>query len=181
VTGDPDAGLPDADYVLLGSRVALGLDGGFAVAVPRRLRLLAEAGAIDPLLLSVDGAPPEVHAAQRQEFVDAGLLERTTSARNLFDDIVADPSWLWELGEPAEAPVAGLEYRAVTDAAGRALVSLPVLPNNPEWHLSDVPVVIHAPDGDRWLRGFRALYIAWLSRIADDRRAAEGTPSACSW
>ncbi|MGA7147717.1 MAG: glycosyltransferase, partial [Microbacterium sp.] len=179
MTGDPDAGLhdtglPDADYVLLGSRVALGLDGGFAVAVPRRLRLLTEAGAVDPLLLSVDGAPPEVHAGQRREFVDAGLLERAASARNLFDDIVSDPSWLWPLGEPAGDPVPGLEYRAVTDAAARPLVSLPVLPNDPEWHLSDMPVVLHAPDGDRWLRGFRALYIAWLSRIAEERRAVAG-------
>ncbi|KQZ86042.1 hypothetical protein ASD56_07195 [Microbacterium sp. Root166] len=176
MTGDTFAGLPDADYVLLGSRVALVLDGGFAVAVPRRLRLLAEAGAVDPLLLSVDGAAPDVHAAQRQAFVDAGLLEHTTSARNLFDDVVADPSWLWAAGEPAGAPVAGLEYRAVTDAAGAAILSLPVLPNNPEWHLSDAPVVIHAPDGDRWLRGFRSLYIAWLDRIADERRAVAGDP-----
>lgn len=176
MTGDTFAGLPDADYVLLGSRVALGLDGGFAVAVPRRLRLLAEAGAVDPLLLSVDGASPEVHAAQRQAFVDAGLLEHTTSARNLFDDVVADPSWLWAAGERAGAPVAGLEYRAVTDAAGAAILSLPVLPNDPEWHLSDAPVVIHAPDGNRWLRGFRSLYIAWLDRIADERRAFAGDP-----
>lgn len=173
MTAAPDDALPDADYVLLGSRVALGLDGGFAVAVPTRLRLLASAGAADPLLLSVDGASPEVHAAQRQAFVDAGLLERTTSARNLFDDLVADPSWLFAAGAPAtDTADPGIEYRVVTDAAGRPVVSLPVLHDDPTWHLSDAPIVVHAPGGDRVLRGFRSLYAAWLTAIADDRRAA---------
>ncbi|WP_164743514.1 glycosyltransferase [Microbacterium sulfonylureivorans] len=174
--GDADTTLPDADYVLLGSRVALGLDGGFAVAVPRRLQLLAAAGAVEPLQLSVDGAPPDVHAAQRQEFVDAGLLERTTSARNLFDDVVADPSWLWAAAEPAGAEAPPGERREVTDAAGRPLLSLPVFRDNPEWHLTDAPIIVHGPDGDRWLRGFRGLYVAWLTHIADERRTASGDP-----
>ncbi|WP_214468458.1 glycosyltransferase [Microbacterium flavescens] len=169
------AGLPDADYVLLGSRVALGLDGGFAVAVPRRLRLLASAGARDPLQLSVDGAPPEVHAAQRQDFVDAGLLDSVGSARNLFDDLVADPSWLWPYAAAADGEVPAGERREVTDAAGRTVLSLPVL-DDPLWHLSDAVIVVPTPDGDRWLRGFRALYIAWLTHLTDQRRAAAGDP-----
>jgi glycosyltransferase involved in cell wall biosynthesis len=182
VTTDPRDALPDADYVLIGSRVALGLDGGFAVAVPSRLRLLASAGAREPLLLSVDGASPEVHAAQRQAFVDAGLLESTASARNLFDDLVADPAWLFAAGEPLGEGVpaddrsdhAGTERRVITDAAGRPLASLPVLRDNPVWHLSDAPIIVHAPGGDRVLRGFRSLYRAWLTHIADQRRAAAG-------
>lgn len=177
MTAAPDDALPDADYVLLGSRVALGLDGGFAVAVPTRLRLLASAGAPDPLLLSVDGASPDVHAAQRQAFVDAGLLERTTSARNLFDDLVADPSWLFAAGAPAtDTADPGIEYRVVTDASGRPIVSLPVFRDDPTWHLSDAAIIVHAPDGDRVLRGFRSLYAAWLTAIADERRAAAGDP-----
>lgn len=170
--------LPDADYVLLGSRVALGLDGGFAVAVPTRLRLLASAGAPDPLQLSVDGASPEVHAAQRQAFVDAGLLERTTSARNLFDDIVADPSWLFAAGEPVrdDPRELGVEYREVTAPSGAPIVSLPVFHDDPTWHLSDAALIVHAPDGDRVLRGFRGLYAAWLTHLADERRAAAGDP-----
>lgn len=177
MTAPPDDALPDADYVLLGSRVALGLDGGFAVAVPTRLRLLASAGAADPLLLSVDGASPEVHAAQRQAFVDAGLLERTASARNLFDEIVTDPSWLFAAGAPAtDTADSGIEYRVVTDASGRPIVSLPVFRDDPTWHLSDAAIIVHAPDGDRVLRGFRSLYAAWLTAIADERRAAAGDP-----
>lgn len=177
MTAAPDDALPDADYVLLGSRVALGLDGGFAVAVPTRLRLLASAGAADPLLLSVDGASPEVHAAQRQAFVDAGLLERTASARNLFDEIVTDPSWLFTAGEPVtDTADPGIEYRVVTDASGRPIVSLPVLHDDPTWHLSDAPIVVHAPGGDRVLRGFRRLYAAWLTAIAEARRAAARDP-----
>lgn len=175
MTAAPDDALPDADYVLLGSRVALGLDGGFAVAVPTRLRLLASAGAPDPLLLSVDGASPDVHAAQRQAFVDAGLLERTASARNLFDEIVTDPSWLFAAGAPAtDSADPGIEYRVVTDAAGRPIVSLPVFRDDPTWHLSGAAIIVHAPDGDRVLRGFRSLYAAWLTAIADERRAAAG-------
>ncbi|MFB8145744.1 glycosyltransferase [Microbacterium sp. NPDC056003] len=169
------AGLPDADYLLLGSRIALGLDGGFAVAVPRRLRLLASAGAHDPLMLSVDAASPDVHAAQRQTFVDAGLLETAASARNLFDDLVADPSWLWPYAQPAEGEVPEGARREVTDAAGRTVLSLPVL-EDPLWHLADAPIVVPTPGGHRWLRGFRALYIAWLTHLADQRRAAAGAP-----
>ncbi|KAF2418162.1 glycosyltransferase [Microbacterium sp. B35-30] len=178
MTAAPDDTLPDADYVLVGSRVALGLDGGFAVAVPTRLRLLASAGAPDPLQLSVDGASPEVHAAQRQAFVDAGLLDSTASARNLFDDIVVDPSWLFAAGEQAgDAAVTGIEYRVVEDtAAGSPIVSLPVLRDDPTWHLSDAPIIVHAPGGDRVLRGFRSLYAAWLAHMADERRAAAGDP-----
>jgi len=168
--------LPDADYVLLGSRVALGLDGGFAVAVPSRLRLLASAGAPEPLQLSVDGATPEVHAAQRQAFVDAGLLDSSDSARNLFDDIVADPSWLFAAGERLEGPVPTGDRRVIADAAGRPIISLPVSRDDPTWHLSDAPVVVHAPDGDRVLRGFRSLYAAWLTHLADERRAAADDP-----
>ncbi len=176
MTAAPDDTLPDADYVLVGSRVALGLDGGFAVAVPTRRRLLASAGAPDPLQLSVDGASPEVHAAQRQAFVDAGLLDDTASARNLFDDIVADPSWLFAAGEPAgDAAGTGIEYRVVQDtASARPIVSLPVFRDDPTWHLSDAAIIVHAPGGDRVLRGFRSLYAAWLTHIADERRAAAG-------
>ena len=165
--------LPDADYVVLGSRVALGLDGGFAIAVPARLRLLEAAGAREPLLLSLDGAPPEVHEAQRREFVDRGLVASADRMRNLFDEISAGPAWLHGVGEPGAA-TPGVAYRTVMDAAGKPILSLPVLHGDPEWHLSDAAVVVHAPDGDRVLHGFAELYVAWLARIADERRSAAG-------
>ncbi|MFE5410084.1 glycosyltransferase [Microbacterium sp. NPDC056569] len=173
---DPVDTLPDADYVVLGSRVALGLDGGFAVAVPARLRLLESAGAREPLLLSVDGQSPEAHAAQRQAFVDGGHVPDASRVRNLFDELLAGGEWLERVGEPG-GRTPGVTYRTITDAASRPVVSLPVFENDPEWHLRDVAVVAHAAGGDRVLRGFRGLYIAWLEAIADERRAAAGDPA----
>jgi len=167
--------LPDADYVLLGSRIALGLDGGFAVAVPARLRLLEAAGAREPLMLSVDGQPPEDHAAQRQAFVDGGHVPEASRLRNLFDELLAGGDRLARAGEPG-GPTPGVAYRTVRDAADRPIAELPVFENDPEWHLRDANVVVHTPDGDRVLRGFRGLYIAWLEAIADERRAAAGDP-----
>jgi glycosyltransferase involved in cell wall biosynthesis len=165
--------LPDADYLVVGSRIALDLDGGFAVAVPTRLRLLEAAGAHEPLMLSVDGAPAEVHAAQRQAFVERGLVPGVERMRNLFDELADAPQWLREAGTPGE-PTPGVDYRRVTDASGHPVVSLPVLHGDPQWHLTDAAIVIHASDGDRVLPGFAGLYIAWLSHIADTRRAVAG-------
>lgn len=167
--------LPDADYVVLGSRIALGLDGGFAVAVPARLRLLEAAGAHEPLMLTVDGQPPQAHAAQRQAFVDGGHVPSADRVRNLFDELVADPTWLFAAGAPGAA-TPGVAYRVVVDAASRPVVSLPVFENDPGWHLRDANVVVHTPGGDRVLRGFRGLYAAWLSSIAAARRAAADDP-----
>ncbi|HKP06574.1 MAG TPA: glycosyltransferase [Microbacterium sp.] len=168
--------LPDADYVVLGSRVALGLDGGFAVAVPARLRLLEASGAPLPLLLSVDGQAPEAHAAQRQAFVDGGHVPDASRVRNLFDDLLDRGEWLERVGEPG-GRTPGVAYRTITDAASRPIVSLPVFENDPEWHLRDAAVVVHAEAGDRALRGFRGLYIAWLEAFADERRRAAGDPT----
>ncbi|GAA5200468.1 glycosyltransferase [Microbacterium jejuense] len=167
--------LPEADYVVLGSRIALGLDGGFAVAVPARLRLLEAAGAREPLMLSVDGQSPEAHAAQRQAFVDGGHVPDPSRVRNLFDELLAGGDWLSRAGEPG-GRTPGVAYRTVRDAADRPIAELPVIENDPEWHLRDANVVVHAPDGDRVLRGFRGLYIAWLEAIAASRRGAAGDP-----
>ena len=171
--------LPEADYVVLGSRIALGLDGGFAVAVPARVRLLEASGAREPLMLSVDGQPSDVHAAQRQAFVDAGLLARPDVIRNLFDELRDMPEWLWNAGVPGER-TPSIGYTTVRDAAGTAVVSLPVFENDPEWHLRDAAVVLHAPGADRVVRGFRGLYIAWLEHIAEERRGHPAIPTARS-
>ncbi|MBD3942647.1 glycosyltransferase [Microbacterium sp. NEAU-LLC] len=170
-----DTRLPDADYVVLGSRIALGLDGGFAVAVPARLRLLEAAGAREPLMLSVDGQSPEAHAAQRQAFVDGGHVPDASRVRNLFDELLAGGDWLARAGEPG-GRTPGVVYRTVQDAGHRPVAELPVFENDPEWHLRDANVVVHTPGGDRVLRGFRGLYIAWLEAIADERRTAAGDP-----
>lgn len=172
---DAAGSLPDADYVLLGSRVALGLDGGFAIAVPARLRLLEASGAREPLLLSLDGQSPEAHAAQRQAFVDGGHVPDASRVRNLFDELLAGGDWLARAGEPG-GRTPGVAYRTVMDATSRPVVSLPVFENDPEWHLRDAAVVVHGAGGDRALPGFRGLYIAWLEAIADERRTAAGDP-----
>lgn len=166
--------LPDADYVVLGSRIALGLDGGFAVAVPARLRLLEASGAREPLMLSIDGGSPADHAAQRQAFVDGGHVSDAAHVRNLFDELHAGADWLLRAGVPGER-TPGVQYRTITvPGASSPVVSLPVFENDPEWHLRDAAVVVHAPDGDRVLAGFGGLYIAWLQHIAAERRAAAG-------
>lgn len=172
----PDAGrLPErADYVVLGSRVALGLDGGFAVAVASRLRQVRDAGGSTARILTVDGATPQQHAERRAQFVARGLAASADDFRNLFDDVASDPGWLAAAARPGQADPT-LEYRVVTDAAGRPVLSLPVV-HDPAWHRSTAPVVVHAAGGDRVLDGFAALYITWLEYVADGMRAAAGDP-----
>ncbi|QAY58994.1 glycosyltransferase [Microbacterium protaetiae] len=154
--------LPDAAYLVLASRLAPALDGGFAVAVPWRVRQLADAGARHPLLLTLDAADSATHARWRDELAVHGL--DAAAWRNLFDDALADPSWLFAAGRAGQGDPAR-EYREITDAAGRPLVSLPVIANDPAWHLTTAPVVVHAPGGDRVIAGFRGLYRAWLAHI----------------
>ena len=109
---------------------------------------------------------------------DVAHSSSPASARNLFDDVLGDPSWLFAAGEPAgdadREP--GDEYREVTLPAGGPILSLPVIRDDPTWHLSDAAIIVHAPSGDRVLRGFRGLYTAWLTHIADERRAAAEDP-----
>lgn len=174
VTGD--SALPDADYVVLASRLALDLDGGFAVAVPLRIGLLESAGAVRPPLLTLDAGSPETHTAQREQYVRRGMVASADRMRNLFDEAVADPTWLHDAAEPGEA-TPGVPYRTVTDAAGSPILSIPVLPADPPWHLTDTAIVVHAAVGDRVLRGWGALYIAWLDHVAAQYRDAASDPN----
>lgn len=162
--------LPDAAYLVLASRVAPALDGGFAVAVPWRVRQLAAAGARHPLLLTVDAADPATHARWRDELSVHGM--DVTSWRNLFDEVQTDPAWLFAAGRPGHADP-GIEYREIRDTAGRPLLDLPVIPDNPAWHLTTASVVVHAPDGDRVLAGFRGLYRAWLDHVVAQLRTGD--------
>ncbi len=160
---------PDAHYVILASRLIPDLDGGFTIATMARARHMAEAGVAagrGPLLLTVDPGTPAAHAAHRREFVERGAAASTDVFRNLFDDAVADPSWL-RAAAAEGAPTGGIEYRTIPDANGDPLVSLPVIAGNPDWHLTDANVVVHGDEGDRVLTGFGALYRAWLSHLVD--------------
>ncbi|MEV7692387.1 glycosyltransferase [Microbacterium sp. NPDC089189] len=171
------AATPDADEFplagvrcfVLSSRLVPDLDGGFTVATLQRARLLAAGGA-ETTLLTLDPASPAEHAAHRETFVARGEAASVTAFGNLFDDAVADPSWLRAAAAPGQA-TEGIEYRVIPDAGGRPLVSLPVIAGDPDWHLSTAAVVVHGADGDRILAGFGALYRAWLgTRVPADGR-----------
>jgi glycosyltransferase involved in cell wall biosynthesis len=154
--------LPDAAYAVLSSRLIPGLDGGYTVATLARARLLEDAGAGAVALLTVDPGTPEAHAEQRAEFVRRGEAASVDRFRNLFDDALADPSWLQDAAASG-GPTPDVEYRDVG-----AVVSIPVIPGDPDWHLTDAAVVVH---GAGVIAGFRGLYLAWLQRVVDELRA----------
>ncbi|WES62763.1 glycosyltransferase [Microbacter sp. GSS18] len=151
--------LPDAEYLLLSSRLIPGLDGGFTVAALARGRLLEDAG-VAPLLLTLDPGTPEDHAAHRRDFVARGDARSLDAFRNLFDDAVADPAWLRAAATPGQA-VPGVEYRDIPGADGATLLSLPVV-RDPDWHLTEAPIVV---PGAGVIAGWRGLYRAWLEHV----------------
>lgn len=162
-------GLAGRRVLVLTSRLVPGLDGGYTVATLQRARLLADAGA-DVALLSVDPGSAADHAAHRAAFAARGDAASADLFRNLFDEAVADPSWLRAASEPG-TPTPGIEYRAIADAPGRPVVSIPVIANNPDWHLTAAAVVVHDAAGDLVLAGFRGLYRAWLAHVVGDAPA----------
>lgn len=168
------AQFPRAHYALLASRLVPRVDGGFTIAVLARARHMAAAGVEGgrgPLLLTVDPGSVIDHAAHREAFVAGGLAASADVFRNLFDDAAADPAWLIDAAGPG-GPTPGVDYREITDAAGRPLLALPVVAS-PDWHLTDANVVVHAPAGDRVVAGFRGLYRAWLDQVVARLRAAD--------
>ncbi|MFL1999913.1 glycosyltransferase [Microbacterium sp. A1-JK] len=160
---------PDAWYLVLSSRLIPGLDGGYTVATLTRIRQMREAGA-ETELLTVDPGAPEAHVEHRSEFVRRGMLDVPERLRNLFDE-ASDPrgggaQWLREATAPGDADPS-LSYREVTDAAGRPIVSLPVITGDPDWHLTTAPIVVHDADGSGIgvIAGFGSLYRAWLDHV----------------
>ncbi|KRA25760.1 glycosyltransferase [Microbacterium sp. Root61] len=174
---------PDAEYVILSSRLIPDLDGGYTFATLARARQMAAAGVADgrgPLLLTVDPGSAADHAQHRAVFAERELVVDPTRMRNLFDE-AADPhggaaAWLRAAASPGE-PDPALQYREIADAAGRPFVSLPVIANDPDWHISMAPVVVHAADGSSIgiLDGFGALYRAWLDHVVAGLRNGQPT------
>jgi glycosyltransferase involved in cell wall biosynthesis len=173
-------GFPDAWYLVLSSRLIPGLDGGYTVATLARARQMADAGA-ETLLLTVDPGTPEAHAEHRSEFVRRGMLDVPGRLRNLFDEAADEhggaATWLRAAASPGGADPA-LEYREVTDAAGRPLASLPVIAADPDWHLTTAPIVVWDADGGSAgvVEGFGALYRAWLDVVVAKFRARISRP-----
>lgn len=180
---DPAPGkLPDAEYLVLSSRLIPGLDGGYTIATLARARQLAGAGVADgsgPQLLTFDPGTAAAHAEHRQSFAEQGALVDPTRLRNLFDEAVGPDggaaAWLLAAADAAATPDPAVEYRALVDAEGRPFAALPVIPGNPDWHLTTEPVLVHDASGEviGGVRGFRGLYRAWLDHVTasfGDRR-----------
>ncbi|PRA82472.1 glycosyltransferase [Microbacterium sp. MYb66] len=180
----PDAasGLPDAEYLVLSSRLIPGLDGGYTIATLARARQLAGAGVaegVGPQLLTFDPGTPAEHAEHRRTFAEQGALVDPSRMRNLFDEAAAPgggaADWLRATADRAVSPDPDIEYRVLTDAEGRPFAALPVIPGNPDWHLTEEPVLVYDAAGEvaGALHGFRGLYRAWLEHVTaafGDRR-----------
>ncbi|WP_226532183.1 glycosyltransferase [Microbacterium paraoxydans] len=166
--------LPDAEYLVLSSRLIPGLDGGYTIATLARARQLAGAGVADgagPQLLTFDPGTTADHAAHRRTFVENGALGDPARLRNLFDEAVdlrgGAAGWLRAAADSAVAADPGVEYRVLRDDEDCPFVALPVIPGNPDWHLTDEPVLVFDTTGEvaGALHGFRGLYRAWLDHV----------------
>lgn len=168
---------PDADFIVLTSRLAPDRDGGYAVAVASRLRLLQSIGVVRPLLLTFDvGDPGERARDLRHAFRDDP--QPGIEIRNLYEEVLHDSSWLYEQSQRGEAdPEAA--YRPIRDGEGREVISLPVIPDDPGWHLTRAPVVVRGEGGPRTVAGFGALYMAWLTRVVAQLRARAADDDRC--
>ena len=132
--------LPDAEYLVLSSRLIPGLDGGYTIATLARARLLAGAGAGEgrgPQLLTFDPGTIADHAEHRRVFADRGALADPDRLRNLFDEAVAPEggaaAWLRDAADDAVTADPDVEYRVLADPEGRPFVALPVIPGDPYW------------------------------------------------
>jgi len=170
---------PDAEYLILSSRLIPDHDGGYGFAILSRARQMAAAGVHGgrgPLLLTFDPGTPADHARHRAAFAGRDLIVDPERMRNLFDE-ASDPHggaarWLRDAAHPGE-PDPALEYRRVDDAAGRPVIGLPVIHGDPDWHITTAPVAIYDPDGSTAgvVAGFGALYRAWLEHVVAQLRA----------
>ncbi|MCS3841823.1 glycosyltransferase [Microbacterium sp. AK031] len=170
-----DSVLPGAEYLVLSSRLVPDLDGGYTIATLSRARQLAAAGVADgagPLLLTFDPADAASHAAQRATFARRGAIADPARMRNLFDEAVgaAGGAAAW-LRDTASADLTmrapDREYRVLRDAEDRPFVALPVIPGDPDWHLTEEPVLIYDETARviGGVAGFRGLYNAWLHEV----------------
>lgn len=161
---------PAATYLVLASRLVPDLDGGFTIAALARARRIPGAQ-----VLTFDPADAATHARHREVFARRGMLSDPARMRNLFDEAVAVEGGAadWLLAAADASAVAGsAEYRVLSDATGRPFLALPVLPGDPDWHVTTEPVLVYDEDGEvrGGLPGFRGLYRAWLQRVADEVR-----------
>lgn len=172
---------PDAEYLVLSSRLIPDRDGGYTLATLARARQMAAAGVHEgrgPLLLTLDPGTPEEHARHRAAFAGRDLVLHPDRMRNLFDEAAAPhggaAAWIRAAAEPG-APDPALEYRRVTDTEGRPVLGLPVIAGDPDWHVATAPVAAYDERGHvaGVLEGFGALYRAWLAYVVAQLRAGD--------
>ena len=168
------AGFPDAEYLVLSSRLVPDLDGGYTIATLSRAKQMAAAGVADgrgPQLLTFDPGAADVHAEHREAFAQRGALADVTRMRNLFDEAVAPgggaADWLIAAAERGTRALTEREHRVLVDAEQRPFAALPVIPANPDWHLTEETVLVYDATGAvvGGLPGFRGLYLAWLDHV----------------
>ncbi|GGD74689.1 glycosyltransferase [Microbacterium murale] len=170
-----DSVLPDAEYIVLSSRLVPDLDGGYTIATLSRATQLAKAGVAEgkgPLLLTFDPADAAAHAAHRSTFARRGAITDPARMRNLFDE-AADTdggaaAWLRDAASAdLSTNLPEREYRVLRDAEDRPFAALPVIPGDPDWHLTDEPVLVYDATAQviGGVAGFRGLYAAWLQHI----------------
>lgn len=178
-----DSALPDAEYIVLSSRLVPDLDGGYTIATLSRAMQLAAAGAAEgagPLLLTFDPADAATHATHRATFARRGAVADPARMRNLFDEAASPDGgaavWLREAASAdLSTRLAEREYRVLRDAENRPFAALPVIPGNPDWHLTEEPVLVYDETAQviGGVAGFRGLYNAWLRHVA---AAFDGRP-----
>ena len=167
--------LPDAEYLVLSSRLIPDLDGGYTIATLERAKQLAAAGVAGgagPLLLTFDPGDAAAHAAHRATFARREAIADPARMRNLFDEAISATGgaaqWLRQAADPALTVGAPeQEYRVLRDGQERPYAALPVIPGNPDWHLTEEPVLVYDETAQVLgaVAGFRALYNAWLQHI----------------
>ncbi len=109
MTALPNAEFPDAEYLILSSRLIPDRDGGYTLATLARARQMAAAGVHDgrgPLLLTLDPGTPAEHAQHRAAFAGRDLVVDPARMRNLFDEAAAPhggaADWLRAAAHPGE-------------------------------------------------------------------------------
>lgn len=176
---------PDAEYLILSSRLIPDHDGGYAMAILSRARQMAAAGVAEgrgPLILTFDPGTAHDHARHRAAFEGRDLIVSAERMRNLFDEAAAAhggaAAWLLDAAHPGE-PDPALEYRRVDDADGRPVVGIPVIHGDPDWHITTAPVAVYGRDGAvaGVVTGFGALYRAWLEHVVAGLRGGAAAGS----
>ncbi|HRQ00057.1 MAG TPA: glycosyltransferase, partial [Terrimesophilobacter sp.] len=136
--------------------------GGYTVSVLRRAAQFRRFGAVSPLLLTVDLTAD--YGPHRAGFIELGLADESTVIRNLFEEALADPGWVWAAADPTiVAPTTEVDVHS--GGSGILTLRTPRVAR-PDWHRSAAPLLV-LRDGEvvGGFEGFGGLYRAWVSHV----------------